>query len=112
MAPITPAQLSLSFLASRQAFRMPIDSSSKVTASSQRHSTPTYSRLVYDAAMGSTPLWAVWFDIGSSCEKAAADGVGVARGAADKWACCSLAARCMHACEANRHAQKKKRSSS
>ena len=95
MAPITPAQLSLSFLASRQAFRMPIDSSSKVTASSQRHSTPTYSRLVYDAAMGSTPLW-VWFDIGSSCEKAAADGVGVARGAADKWACCSLAA--LHAC--------------
>ena len=66
IAPITPAQLSLSFLASRQALSMPIDNSSKVTASSQRHSIPTYSRFVYDAAIGSSMAGIVWFAIGSS----------------------------------------------
>ena len=51
IAPITPVQLSLSFLDSQHALSMPINSSSKVTASSQRHSMPTYSRSVYGAAI-------------------------------------------------------------
>ena len=73
-APITPAQLSLSFLASRQALSIPIDSSSKVTASNQRHSMPTYSRFVYDAATGSG--MAVWVAISArpASEKAEREG--------------------------------------
>ena len=64
IAPMMPAQLSLSFLASQHAESMPIESRSRVTASSQRHSMPMYSRSVYGAAiswrMGDICSWLAW----------------------------------------------------